>query len=64
MGIFAGETEIKPSDHKTLQQLLTFGVLCNNASLKRTDDDIIVDGDPTEGALLVAGIKAGLSNDF
>ncbi|MDR4886556.1 calcium-translocating P-type ATPase, SERCA-type [Fredinandcohnia sp. QZ13] len=61
---FAGETEIKPSDHKTLQQLLTFGVLCNNASLKRTDDDIIVDGDPTEGALLVAGIKAGLSNDF
>ncbi|RFB19119.1 calcium-translocating P-type ATPase, SERCA-type [Bacillus sp. HNG] len=61
---FAGETEIKPSNHKTLQQLLTFGVLCNNASLKRTDDDIIVDGDPTEGALLVAGIKAGLSNDF
>ncbi|MFS0823669.1 calcium-translocating P-type ATPase, PMCA-type [Bacillus sp. 1P02SD] len=61
---FAGETETKPSDHKTLQQLLTFGVLCNNASLKRTGDDIIVDGDPTEGALLVAGIKAGFSNEF
>ncbi|THE14418.1 calcium-translocating P-type ATPase, PMCA-type [Bacillus timonensis] len=61
---FAEEKEIIPSDHKTLQQLLTFGVLCNNASLKRTDDDIIVDGDPTEGALLVAGIKAGFSNEF
>ncbi len=61
---FAGEREIKPSDHKTLQQLLTFGVLCNNASLKRKDETIVVDGDPTEGALLVAGIKAGLTNEF
>ncbi|MCC3357530.1 calcium-translocating P-type ATPase, SERCA-type [Bacillus sp. REN16] len=61
---FAGEKEIKPSDHKTLQQLLTFGVLCNNASLKRNGEDFIVDGDPTEGALLVAGIKAGLTNEF
>ncbi|MEH7386668.1 calcium-translocating P-type ATPase, SERCA-type [Bacillus sp. JJ1521] len=61
---FAGEKVIKPSDHKTLQQLLTFGVLCNNASLKRKDETIVVDGDPTEGALLVAGIKAGLTNEF
>ncbi|MEH7382464.1 calcium-translocating P-type ATPase, SERCA-type [Bacillus sp. JJ1533] len=61
---FFGEREIKPSENKTLQQLLTFGVLCNNASLKRKDEDIVVDGDPTEGALLVAGIKAGLTNEF
>lgn len=59
-----GDREIKPSDHKTLQQLLTFGVLCNNASLKQKDEAIVVDGDPTEGALLVAGIKAGLTNEF
>ncbi|MCS0543309.1 HAD-IC family P-type ATPase, partial [Aeromonas veronii] len=61
---FLGDREIKPSEHKTLQQLLTFGVLCNNASLKQKDDDIILDGDPTEGALLVAGIKAGLTNQL
>ncbi|MEH7222501.1 calcium-translocating P-type ATPase, SERCA-type [Bacillus sp. JJ1566] len=61
---FAGEKEIKPSDHKTLQQLLTFGVLCNNASLKKKEETIVIDGDPTEGALLVAGIKAGLTNEF
>ncbi|MEH7234830.1 calcium-translocating P-type ATPase, SERCA-type [Bacillus sp. JJ1562] len=61
---FSGEKEIKPSDHKTLQQLLTFGVLCNNALLKRTEETIVIDGDPTEGALLVAGIKAGLTNEF
>jgi len=61
---FSGDREIKPSEHKTLQQLLTFGVLCNNASLKQKDDDIILDGDPTEGALLVAGIKAGLTNQL
>src|SRR5690606_28286277 len=61
---FYGEREIKPSENKTLQQLLTFGVLCNNATLKRKDEDIVLDSDPTEGALLVAGIKAGLTNDF
>ncbi|WP_077617765.1 calcium-translocating P-type ATPase, SERCA-type [Bacillus sinesaloumensis] len=61
---FFGEREIKPSENKTLQQLLTFGVLCNNATLKRKDQDIVLDGDPTEGALLVAGIKAGLTNEF
>ncbi|WP_449539955.1 calcium-translocating P-type ATPase, SERCA-type [Ferdinandcohnia sp. Marseille-Q9671] len=61
---FAGEKEIRPTDNKALHQLLTFGVLCNNASLKRKEDDIVVDGDPTEGALIVSGMKAGLTKDL
>ncbi|MFS0861428.1 calcium-translocating P-type ATPase, SERCA-type [Fredinandcohnia sp. 179-A 10B2 NHS] len=61
---YAGEREIKPTENKALQQLLTFGVLCNNATLKRNDEEIIVDGDPTEGALVVAGVKAGMSKEF
>ncbi|MCF6137047.1 calcium-translocating P-type ATPase, SERCA-type [Pseudalkalibacillus berkeleyi] len=44
-----------------LKQLLTFGVLCNNASISRSTNDI--QGDPTEVALLIAGLKAGLSKE-
>lgn len=61
---YAGEREIQPTENKALQQLITFGVLCNNATLKRNDEEIIVDGDPTEGALVVAGVKAGMSKEF
>ncbi|MCH1623841.1 calcium-translocating P-type ATPase, SERCA-type [Fredinandcohnia quinoae] len=61
---FAGEKEVEVPNIKTLQQLLTFGVLCNNASLKEKKDEYIIDGDPTEGALIVAGMKAGLQRDL
>ena len=40
--------------------LLTAAVLANNASLAQKDGKWIVHGDPTEGALLVAGQKTGL----
>jgi Ca2+-transporting ATPase len=46
-----------------LQLALKIGVLCNNASLRRTDGDGSrwrIVGDPTEGALLTAAGKAGL----
>jgi P-type Ca2+ transporter type 2C len=44
---------------KTLQQLLMFGILCNHANLMIREDEYILDGDPTEGALLVSAMKAG-----
>ncbi|MEC1376105.1 calcium-translocating P-type ATPase, SERCA-type [Heyndrickxia sp. FSL K6-6286] len=57
------DQEITPQNEKSLYQLLTFGLLCNHAELKKKDDEFIIDGDPTEGALLVSALKAGLTRD-
>lgn len=38
-------------------------MLCNHAALIEEKGKYHVDGDPTEGALLVSGMKAGLSRD-
>ncbi|MCM3237783.1 calcium-translocating P-type ATPase, SERCA-type [Heyndrickxia oleronia] len=57
------DQEILPQNEKSLYQLLTFGLLCNHAELKKKDDEFIIDGDPTEGALLVSALKAGLTRD-
>jgi len=43
-----------------LSELLLAGVLCNDAVLKKDDNGWLIQGDPTEGALLVAAAKAGL----
>jgi P-type Ca2+ transporter type 2C len=48
---------------KSLQQLLMFGILCNHANLMIKDDEYILDGDPTEGALLVSAMKAGFERN-
>jgi len=44
----------------SVRALLTAGVLCNHASLHKSDDFWEIDGDPTEGAILVAAAKVGL----
>lgn len=46
-----------------LQKLLTFGVLCNSSQIKEKKHRRYIDGDPTEGALLVAAMKAGLTKE-
>lgn len=38
-------------------------VLCNDARLRQSDGHWVIEGDPTEGALLVLGGKVGLSRD-
>ncbi len=43
-----------------LRNILECGVLCNDATLKRDRDRWVVEGDPTEGALIVAAVRAGL----
>ncbi|MCD7033839.1 calcium-translocating P-type ATPase, SERCA-type [Metabacillus sp. GX 13764] len=58
---FFNEKPVKPASDKTLQQILTFGLLCNTAELNEIDGETRLDGDPTEGALLVAALKAGLT---
>ncbi|MGG5253008.1 cation-translocating P-type ATPase [Neobacillus sp. SM06] len=59
-GQFYTEDEpIQVRNEKALQQMLIFGMICNHSELKFNEDEIILDGDPTEGALLVSAMKAG-----
>ncbi|MDI5892192.1 cation-translocating P-type ATPase [Halomonas rhizosphaerae] len=48
-------------DHHALRHFLKVGVLCNDAELTEEDGRWKIHGDPTEGALVVAAAKAGLS---
>src|SRR5438128_7404549 len=49
-----------PATHPGLQALLECGVLCNDAVLRREGTRWVVEGDPTEGALLVAARRGGM----
>lgn len=42
------------------KQLLTFGLLCSNATIVKEKKEYKLIGDPTEGALVVAAMKAGI----
>jgi len=50
-----------PGDDPALQQILRAAALCTNARLEQREARWTVLGDPTEGALLTAAAKAGLS---
>jgi Ca2+-transporting ATPase len=53
----------RPQPEPGLLHLLTAAVLCNGATLRQENGIWQVIGDPTEGALLVAAAKAGLSKE-
>lgn len=65
------EKKVTIETERMLQQLLTFGALCNNANLvsKETKEGLLskkknvftIDGDPTEGALIVSAAKANIT---
>ncbi len=51
------------SDGDAAQRLLVVdGLLCNDASLRETGGEWVVDGDPMDGALLALAAKAGLES--
>ncbi|WP_261132735.1 calcium-translocating P-type ATPase, SERCA-type [Bacillus sp. Marseille-Q3570] len=62
-----GDQTVQVDNFPALKQLLTFGVLCNNATIKFSErkgkNGYQINGDPTEIALLIAGQKAGLSKE-
>ncbi|MCP8970193.1 calcium-translocating P-type ATPase, SERCA-type [Ectobacillus ponti] len=58
-----GQEQVNPAKVRSLYQLLTFGCLCNNASIVKKKKEYVLDGDPTEGALVAAAMKAGLSRE-
>ena len=55
-----GGAAVSPGDHPVLAEIARIALLCNDAALIETDGNWTVRGDPTEGALLVLGRKAGL----
>ncbi|MFB3884075.1 MAG: cation-translocating P-type ATPase [Thermodesulfobacteriota bacterium] len=52
--------DIQAANHPSLRLLLQAGLLCSDAVLEEKEGKWIIKGDPTEGALVVAAVKAGL----
>jgi len=52
--------DISCAQYPDLKELMRATVLCNDASLQKVNGQWEVQGDPTEGALIVFGMKAGL----
>lgn len=63
---------IIPKTHRALMDCLTAGALCNNADLIKVNEKAkyqkttiwSIYGDPTEGAILVAAAKAGITTNW
>jgi len=55
--------EVEAKDAPALSECLTAGILCNDSQLQQEDGRWSVQGDPTEGALIVAARKLGLSEE-
>src|SRR5690606_3569648 len=52
---FASERKIDPLQLPELLSVLKGGIICNNAEIRSGNGEWMVQGDPTEAALLVAG---------
>jgi len=59
-GELRGSDILHSTNHPSLQMLLQGGLLCNDAVLEEKGGKWMIKGDPTEGALVVAAVKAGL----
>ena len=55
-----GEEELDPPAGGVLMELCRAGLLCNDAEFSETSGEMRVEGDPTEGALVILAMKAGL----
>ncbi len=58
--ILLNNGEIPEPERPLLLEVAKAALLCNDASLEQLDGEWLVHGDPMEGALLVASLKAGL----
>jgi Ca2+-transporting ATPase len=57
----AGGKKVNTGDNSVLAQAARIAMLCNDAALEEVEGQWAVRGDPTEGALLVLGRKAGIN---
>ena len=52
--------DVEPEQDRLLWETLRAAMLCNDAQLFRKEDGWVMEGDPTEGALLTLARKAGM----
>jgi len=57
---FQNDVQIKPQSHSGLNKLIEIGTLCNNAELHEHKGEWRIEGESTEGALIVLAKKAGI----
>ncbi|MCG8555509.1 MAG: cation-transporting P-type ATPase [Proteobacteria bacterium] len=55
-----GDWEVSPSDYPDLQWTLRVAALCNEAQLERVDGVLLLNGSPTESALIQMALDASL----
>ncbi|MDZ7846457.1 MAG: hypothetical protein U5L96_06660 [Owenweeksia sp.] len=55
--------EVVASDKPALNHVLRGGVLCNDSRIKADGERWVVEGDPTEAALISAAGKAGIMDE-
>jgi len=53
--------DIKDKESEHLLMVFRIGMLCNESHIYEEEGEYKVDGDPTEGALIVSAMKAGLN---
>ena len=53
---------IDVKNESILHECLLAGVLCNDSRLESGENGVFVEGDPTEGALIVSALKAGIKH--
>lgn len=58
---YCGERQVDRS-FPNLEAMALYGALCNDATLYMKKGRYVVDGDPTDGALLIAARKLGISH--
>lgn len=58
--IFHSQIPAQANERKKLIHIMRIGLLCNESNIYEEDGQYKVDGDPTEGALIVSAMKAGL----
>lgn len=63
-GSFSQNGQAVEKINKSMQQLLTFGLLCNTSEVREVDGKLVVEGSATEGAMQVAAIKAGITKEL
>ncbi|MCW8935618.1 MAG: cation-transporting P-type ATPase [Gammaproteobacteria bacterium] len=57
-------SDVTTEDFPLLHEIAQASLLCNDASLSEVDKHWVIQGDPTEGALITLAQKAGLNPDY
>ncbi|MFN2349530.1 MAG: cation-transporting P-type ATPase [Thioalkalivibrio sp.] len=61
-GFSRDSQDVDPNEHPVLAEALRGILLCNDAEVRQRDGTWVLEGDPTEGALVTAALKGGLDH--